>query len=104
VGNMGYGGNEVKATGGFANLKIKPWKNAWFNIMAGVDDPEDDNLAIGEIIKNEKGSANVYYSWVDGKVITSLEVGVMNTYYKTAGPEDKRQGIHYQFTVFVPFG
>ena len=52
IGNMGYGSAEAKASGGFANLQIKPAGRFSYNIAYGVDNPVNSRLASGSRTRN----------------------------------------------------
>lgn len=97
IGNMGYGDNGVKASGGFANLLIKPGEKLYFNAAWGIDDPENDKLAVGSRIKNRTLMANINYPVLE-KVLLTMETSYMITEYKLADGTSNYGTMHYQMS------
>ncbi|MDD4005164.1 MAG: hypothetical protein PHW69_08190 [Elusimicrobiaceae bacterium] len=102
IGNMGYDGQEVKASGGFADLKIKPWDYLYFNAACGIDHPESKYLAVNSKMKNSIVMANVNYV-LKKRITLSFETSYMVTEYKTAEGSENRGDQHYQFAITYPF-
>jgi hypothetical protein len=111
--NFGYDNNEIRSYGGFANLKVKPWKTVWFNTAFGQENIYDTNrtpsvattgvAATTWPIKNQKIFGNVNFL-VYNKVEITLEAGPTTTWWKTAsGATDRRQLMRYAFTAKFPF-
>ncbi|HAT72900.1 MAG TPA: hypothetical protein DCS63_08805 [Elusimicrobia bacterium] len=104
IGNMGYGANEVKASGGFANLLIKPAGRFFFNAAYGVDNPVDDKIAAAAAAKTKNttilANANCL---VYEKVTVTLEAAQQVTEYKLATGYDNRDNLHYQLSFKFPF-
>ena len=97
IGNMGYGDNGVKASGGFANLLIKPWDKLYFNTAWGIDDPENDKLAAGSRMKNRTAMANINYQLFE-KVLLTMETSYMITEYKLSDGTVNYGDMHYQMS------
>src|SRR3989339_225525 len=74
IGNMGYGGDVVKASGGFANLLIKPTSRLFYNVAYGIDDPLNDKIAASATAKTRNSTmlANINYVVYD-KVTVAFE-------------------------------
>lgn len=103
IGNMGYDGREIKASGGFADLKIQPKDWLYFNAAYGVDHPESTYLTTnGDRTKNSTIMGNVNFV-LKKKVILSFETSYMVTdyFYNTGNVSQDTQ--HYQCTVTYPF-
>lgn len=101
IGNMGYGTNSIKASGGFANLKIKPEGKVYYNIAHGMDNPVDKNLAVGDRAKSCITMANI--NTVHNNVTISFETAYQVTSYKVATGSDKRDNTHFQLSFKYPF-
>ncbi|HOX23290.1 MAG TPA: hypothetical protein PLL10_07495, partial [Elusimicrobiales bacterium] len=97
IGNMGYGSDAVKASGGFGNVLVKPWKKLFFNAAWGIDDPDDKVLAVGSRIQNTTLMGNVNYQLIE-KVLLTMEVSNMVTKYKTTTGSSNYGTMHYQFS------
>ncbi|NLO92480.1 MAG: hypothetical protein GX410_10895 [Elusimicrobia bacterium] len=97
IGNMGYDGDEVRASGGFANLLVKPWQKVFFNAAWGIDDPKDSDLAVGSRSQNTTLMGNVNYQLMDTLLLT-METSYMVTQYKTATGFSDYGDMHYQFS------
>ncbi len=102
IGNMGYGTRKVKASGGFANIGIKPAGRFSYNVAYGIDNPEDSKLASGSKVKNATAMANAT-CLVYEKVSVTLEAASQRTDYKRAGGPDIRSNLHYQLSLKFPF-
>ncbi len=104
IGNMGYGSEEVKASGGFANVLVKPEGRFYFNAAYGVDNPLNSKIASSAVSKTKNSTilANANCMIYD-KVTVTLEAARQVTEYKlTTGYED-RDNLHYQLSLKFPF-
>jgi hypothetical protein len=104
IGNMGYGGDEVKASGGFANLAIKPAGRLSYNLAYGVDNPSDSRIAASATArtKNTTMMANVSCAAYD-KVTVTLEAAKQTTEYKLTTGYAELDNLHYQLSFKFPF-
>ncbi len=102
LGNFGYGSTPVKASGGFIDLKIKSSPTLWFNIVYGVDNPKDQNIALNGRSKNTTVMGNVGYLLKE-KVTVMLEVADLGTQYKLAAGSETRHSTNIQMGVKLPF-
>ena len=104
IGNMGYGRAEVKASGGFANILIKPAGRLSFNAAYGMDNPVDNRIAASATAKtmNTTLMANANYLVYD-KVTVTLEAAKQVTEYKLAAGYEERENLHYQLSFKFPF-
>lgn len=104
IGNMGYGSAGVKASGGFANVLIKPAGRFSFNAAYGIDNPVDDKIAASSTAKTKNttllANANCL---VSEKVTVTLEAARQITEYKLAAGYDERENLHYQLSFKFPF-
>ncbi len=85
-GGIGQGvnvalGEEITATGGFAQLLIDPTEKWSFSVGYAIDDPDDDDLSAGNRSKNEQVLANAFYK-VTAAVTAMAEYTHMVTDYK----------------------
>ena len=104
IGQNQYGTSAVKASGGFANLAVKPAGRFSYNLAYGVDNPVNSCLAAAATAKtkNETLLANAS-ALVYEKVSVTLEAARMVTEYKlTSGMEDF-DTMHYQLSMKFPF-
>lgn len=104
LGNMGYGTSAVKASGGFANLLIKPAGRFSFNAAYGVDNPADSKIAASSTARTRSSTmlANAIFLIYDKATVT-LEAAKQVTEYKlTTGYED-RENLHCQLSFKFPF-
>ena len=101
---MGYDKAEVRASGGFANLKIKPWDKVWFNAAYGLDKPVKDGVVAGATgrYENKIFMANIYYQ-VFSDFLVSFETSQLTTKYKLTACDDIRQSMHFQASVKYTF-
>lgn len=102
IGNMGYGPAEAKASGGFANLLVRPAGRFSYNIAYGVDNPVNSRLAAGSRTKNATLLANATCQ-VYEKVGVTLEAARQVTEYKLAAGYEDRENLHYQLSFKFPF-
>jgi hypothetical protein len=101
IGNMGFGTNEIKASGGFVNFKIKPEGKFYYNIAHGMDNPVDAKLTAGDRTKSCITMANI--NTVHNNVTVSFETAYQVTSYKVATGSDKRDNTHFQLSFKYPF-
>ncbi|MBW1885405.1 MAG: porin [Deltaproteobacteria bacterium] len=74
-------GNGIKSTSGWIQATLTPIDDFTFNVLYGLDDRRNSNLAAGAAKKNQVVSANVKYQIFDPLVI-GLEYQNFNTDYK----------------------
>jgi hypothetical protein len=99
LGNTGYGDKAVPAKGGYLAVKYKPAKDLWFNVIYGVDDPDNSRVLNKARTRNATALVNAikeFYGCVD----VGLEIAELNTDYK--GLMD-RSAMNYQFTFKLIF-
>jgi hypothetical protein len=70
--------DEVEATGGFVHAMITPRKGLLFNVGAGVDDVDGDNLGTLKITRNRSVFGNVIYT-----IVPNFDVGLELAYQET---------------------
>jgi len=70
--------DEVEAAGGFVHAMITPRKGLLFNLGAGVDDVDGDNLGTGKITRNRSIFGNVIYT-----IVPNVDVGFEIAYQET---------------------
>lgn len=104
IGNVGYGSGKVKASGGFANLKIKTADRFFVNAAYGIDNPVNTEIAASATAKtrNTTGLVNLNYLAYD-KVTVTLEAAKMTTEYKLASGCTEIDNLHYQLSFKFPF-
>ncbi len=104
IGNMGYGSAEVKASGGFANILIKPEGRFSFNAAYGVDNPLNSKIPKSATAKTKNRilMANAGCLVYD-KVTVTLEAAKQVTEYKLPGGYEDRGNLHYQMSFKFPF-
>ena len=104
IGNVGYGRSAVKASGGFADLLIKPAGIFSFNAAYGVDNPVNTRIAASASAKTKNTTMMVNAGClVYDKMTVTLEAARQVTEYKlTTGYED-RENLHYQLSLKFPF-
>lgn len=104
IGNMGYGAAEVKASGGFANILIKPAGRFFFNAAYGVDNPVNTGIAASSTAKTRNTTilANANCIVYD-KVTVTLEAARQVTEYKLAAGYEDLDNMHYQMSFKFPF-
>lgn len=104
IGNMGYGTSAVKASGGFANLLIKPAGRFSFNAAYGVDNPVDTKIAASAAAKTRNSTIMANANClVYEKVNVTLEVSRQVTEYKLPAGDDDRDNLHTQLSFKFPF-
>ncbi|KAF0151242.1 MAG: outer membrane protein [Elusimicrobia bacterium] len=104
IGQMGYGGGEVKASGGFANLAIRPAGRYSYNLAYGVDNPVDSTVPASATAKTKNTTllANVGCVAYD-KVTVTLEAAKQTTEYKLTTGYNELDNLHYQLSFRFPF-
>lgn len=104
IGNMGYGTSAVKASGGFANILIKPAGRFFFNAAYGMDNPNDSKIAASATAKtmNTTLMANAN-CLVYEKVTVTFEAAKQVTEYKLTTGHDELENFHYQLSFKFPF-
>jgi hypothetical protein len=106
IGQVGYGTSTVRASGGFADLRVQASPELWFNAIYGMDDPHDAPLPDGSPVRNQTWLANVNRMFLDKRVTATFEVAYNLTDYKLVrgvGGRDKRSAMHYQLAFKFPF-
>jgi len=95
-GGIGQGVNadmdyrEIGSKGGWLAANIRPWKKWQFNLGAGVDNVEDDDIGVGDRKLNRSVFGNVIYS-INENTQVGFELSHWRTEYKGAGDaEDVR--------------
>ncbi len=103
IGNMGYGSDEVKASGGFFNLNLKPAGKLSYNAAYGIDDPVNRKITAAATArtKNMTMLANAVYLY--DKVTLTLEAARQITEYKLATGFKTVFDMHYQLSAKFPF-
>ena len=104
IGNMGYGSDEVKATGGFANLNIKPAGKAYYNVAVGIDDPVNAKIAASATSRTRNTTllANANCLAYE-KVTVSFEIARQITEYRLTTGYKNLYNMHYQTSFKFPF-
>jgi hypothetical protein len=85
-GGIGQGVNtttrrEIDARGGWIAASLGPWSEWSFNVGAGLDKADSDNVPSGGRTQNSSIFGNVYYSF-NKNVQFGLELSQWNTHYK----------------------
>lgn len=103
IGNMGYGSDEVRASGGFANLNVKPAGKLSYNAAYGIDDPVNKKIAAAATAKTKNMTmlANAVYLY--DKVTVTLEAARQITEYKLSTGFKTVFNMHYQLSAKFPF-
>lgn len=102
IGQNQYGTSAVKATGGFANVNIKPAGRFSYNLAYGVDNPVDAKLAVAARTRNATALANINWMAYE-KVTLTFEAAKQMTEYKLATGNEEIDNLHYQFSMKFPF-
>lgn len=98
-GNTGYGDKAVPAKGGWLGLKYKPSETLWFNLVYGVDDPDNSKVITKGKTRNSTALANAVARFY-GCFETGLEISSLNTSYRDL---PARSSLNYQFTLKLLF-
>lgn len=81
---------EIRSKGGWVAASLGPWSKWSFNVGAGVDDVNADDVGVGARTLNSGVFGNVLYSWTKN-VQAGFELSRWNTNYKGDGDaEDTR--------------
>ena len=104
IGNMGYGTSGVKASGGFADVLIKPAGRFFFNAAYGLDNPVNTKIAAAATAKTKNTTimANANCLVYD-KVTVTLETARQTTEYKLSSGYENIDNMHYQLSFKFPF-
>jgi len=103
IGNMGYGSDEVKASGGFANLNIKPAGKLSYNAAYGIDDPVNAKIAAAATAKTKNMTTLANAVYLYDKVTVTLEAARQITEYKLTTGYKTVYNMHYQLSAKFPF-
>lgn len=104
IGQMGYGADEVKASGGFANLAIKPAGRLSYNLAYGVDNPVDSTVPASATARTKNTTMMANASCVAYEKITvTLEAARQTTEYKLTTGYAELDNLHYQLSFRFPF-
>lgn len=99
LGNIGYGNQAARSRGGYLALKYKPKDALWFNLIYGVDDPDNSKVAAKGRTRNATALANAVVRVYDC-VETGVEISSLETRYKDM---PTRSAMSYQFSVKLIF-
>lgn len=99
LGNTGYDADAVPVKGGYLALKYKPAETLWFNLIYGVDDPDNSKVLPKGKTRNATALVNAIVRLYDC-VETGLEISSLNTEYKGL---QNRSAMNYQLTVKLLF-
>lgn len=99
LGNMGYGDKAVSSKGGYLALRFKPKDALWFNLIYGVDDPDNSKVAATDRTRNATALVNAVVRVYDC-VETGFEVSELETRYKDL---PARAAMSYHFSVKLIF-
>ncbi|OGR44621.1 MAG: hypothetical protein A2X35_04755 [Elusimicrobia bacterium GWA2_61_42] len=102
IGQNQYGNASVKASGGFANLNIKPAGRFSYNLAYGIDNPVNSKLAAASKTRNVTALANVNWLCYD-KVTVTFEAAKQVTEYKLTSGYEEIDNLHYQLSMKFPF-
>lgn len=90
--------NEISSKGGWIAASLGPWSKWAFNVGAGVDDVDADDVAVGGRTLNSSVFANTIYSW-NKNVQAGFELSRWNTDYRGAGDaDDTRAQVSFIYT------
>jgi hypothetical protein len=90
--------NEISSKGGWIAASLGPWSKWAFNVGAGVDDVDADDVAVGGRTLNSSVFANAIYSW-NKNVQAGFELSRWNTDYRGAGDaDDTRAQVSFIYT------
>ncbi|MBP7050630.1 MAG: hypothetical protein KBE65_06420 [Phycisphaerae bacterium] len=78
---------EIRSKGGWIAASLGPWSQWAFNLGAGVDDVNADDVAAGARTLNSSIFANVLYSWTRNAQ-AGFELSRWNTHYSGDGDAD----------------
>jgi hypothetical protein len=102
-GGIGQGVNtttlhEISSKGGWIAASLGPWSKWAFNVGAGVDDVDADDVAAGARTLNSSVFANAIYSW-NKHVQAGFELSRWNTDYRGPGDaDDTRMQMSFIYT------
>ncbi len=78
---------EISANGGWVALSLGPWSKWSFNVGAGLDEVERDDVADGARTRNSSIFGNVLYS-LNKSTQIGFELSRWDTYYRGPGDAD----------------
>lgn len=102
-GGIGQGVNtttmeEIHSKGGWIAASLGPWSKWAFNVGAGIDDVDADDVDAGARTLNSSVFANAIYSW-NKNVQAGFELSRWNTDYRGAGDaDDTRAQVSFIYT------
>ena len=102
-GGIGQGVNtttleEIGSKGGWIAASLGPWSRWAFNVGAGVDDVDADDVDAGARTLNSSVFGNVIYSW-NKHAQAGFELSRWNTDYKGPGDaDDTRAQVSFIYT------
>jgi len=102
-GGIGQGVNtaaqeEIRSKGGWVAASLGPWSKWAFNVGAGVDDVDADDVAVGSRTLNSSVFGNVIYSW-NKHMQAGFELSRWNTHYRGPGDaDDMRAQVSFIYT------
>ncbi|MCX5784343.1 MAG: hypothetical protein NTX59_01505 [Elusimicrobia bacterium] len=102
LGNTGYGPQAVPSKGGYLALKYKPKDSLWFNMIYGVDDPDNSKVLVNGKTKNSTALFNIISRFYES-VEAGFEVSELVTQYKGSAGLYARSAMNYQLTVKLVF-
>ncbi len=102
-GGIGQGVNtttleEVRSKGGWIAASLGPWSKWSFNVGAGADDVNADDVTVGARTLNSSIFGNVIYSWTK-HAQAGFELSRWNTHYRGPGDaDDMRAQLSFIYT------
>ncbi|MFA6092501.1 MAG: hypothetical protein WCU88_03460 [Elusimicrobiota bacterium] len=106
VAQVGFGSGTVRANGGFIDVRVQPAESFWFNTAYGIDDPKDDHVPNGGIVRNQTWLLNLNRDLLKKKLVATMDFAYNVTDYKLSGGDngrDRRSAMHYQASLKLPF-
>ncbi len=90
--------NEISSKGGWIAASLGPWSKWAFNVGAGIDDVDSDDVAANARTLNSSVFANAIYSW-NKNVQAGFELSRWNTDYKgVTDADDTRAQVSFIYT------
>ena len=93
------GDMEIGSKGYYINLLLSPHQNVDLSLAYGVDDPDDETLAVGNRSKNTSMVVNMWYKF-NPKLLLGFEVLRLKTDYLGL---DKQATSRFEFLVMYIF-
>ncbi len=103
IGNMGYGSDEVKASGGFVNLNVKPAGKLSYNAAYGIDDPVNRKITAATTARTKNMTMLANAAYLYDKVTLTMEAARQITEYKLSTGFKTVFNMHYQLSAKFPF-